>query len=72
MCTGVVYWSGIRRIVFAVSKNKVSGSYFETPEDTSGLVSKFNENIEMIHLSELEKEALQVVKEWENKMALVG
>ncbi len=71
MCTGVAYWSGIRRIVYAVPKSKVSGSYYETPEDTSMLVTKFNENIEVIHLPELEKEALKVVREWESKMGLV-
>lgn len=69
MCTGVAYWGGIRRIVFAVPKSKVSGDYYETHEDTSELVGKFNEKIERIHVSELEGEALSIVREWERKMA---
>lgn len=71
MCTGVAYWSGIRRIVYAIPKSKVSGSYYETPEDTSKLISKFNENIEMVHLPELEEEALKVVREWESRIGMV-
>ncbi len=68
MCTGVVYWSGIRRIVFAVSKSKVSGDYYETPKDLSHLFNEFNEPIEVVHISELEEEALLVVREWEKKV----
>ncbi len=70
MCTGVAYWGGIRRIVFAVPKSKVSGNYYETHEDTSELTTRFNEPIEIIHIQELEDEALQVVREWERKAGL--
>ena len=65
MCTGVTYWSGIRRIVYAIPKSKVSGLYYETPEDTKKLISTFNEPLELVHLSNLEEEALEVVREWE-------
>ncbi len=65
MCTGVAYWSGIRRIVYAIPKSKVSGLYYETPEDTKKLISMFNEPLELVHLSDLEEEALEVVREWE-------
>lgn len=68
MCTGVVYWSGIRRIVFAVPKSKVSGDYYETSQDLSHLLKEFNEPIEVVHISELEEEALAVVREWEKKV----
>lgn len=68
MCTGVVYWSGIRRIVFAVSKSKVSGDYYETPKDLSHLLNEFNEPIEVVQIEELEEEALSVVREWEKKV----
>lgn len=67
MCTGVVYWSGIRRVIFAVPKSKVSGDYYETPKDLSHLLKEFNEPIEVVHISELEEEALSVVREWEEK-----
>ncbi len=67
MCTGVAYWSGLRRIVYAVPKSAVSSDYYETPESTEDLVSKFNEKVERIHLSELQNEALAIVREWEKK-----
>ena len=65
MCTGVAYWSGMRRIVYAIPKSKVSGLYYETPEDTRKLISAFNDQLELIHLIDLEEEALEVVREWE-------
>lgn len=65
MCTSLAYWSGLRRIVFAIPKAKVSRDYYETPEDTRSVFKKFNEQIEFIHISELEEEALEVVNVWE-------
>jgi tRNA(Arg) A34 adenosine deaminase TadA len=65
MCTGVAYWAGIRKIVFAVSKSKVSSDYYETPEDTQKLFASFNEKIEFKLDPELEEQALSVIKEWE-------
>jgi len=67
MCTGVAYWAGIRRIVYAVPKSAVSADYYETPEDTRPLFDKFNKKIEFIHIKELEKEALSVIRRWEEK-----
>ena len=67
MCLGVAYWAGIRRIVYAAPKSKVSGDYYEIPKDTSELIKTFNEKIELIHIEELEKEALDVIRSWEKK-----
>ncbi len=67
MCTGVAYWSGLRRIVYAIPKSKVSGDYYETPVETAYVLKSFNEPIEMIHVSSLEAEALAIVREWELK-----
>jgi len=72
MCTGVAYWSGIRRIVYAIPKLKVSGDYYETPEDTRSLIDKFNGNIEFVHFKELEREALEIVRQWERKQKRVN
>lgn len=68
MCTGVAYWGGIRQVVYAVPKSKVSGSYYEIRKDLGNLTSEFNEPIEMLHVQELEHEALSVIKEWEEKV----
>lgn len=67
MCIGVTYWSGLRRIVYAVSKSKVSGDYYETPQEADELINSFNEKIERVHLLEFEEEALAVVRAWEQK-----
>jgi len=67
MCTSVAYWAGIRRVVYAVSKNKVSSDYYETPSDARSLINTFNQTIEFVHFKELQNEALSVVKEWEAK-----
>lgn len=67
MCTGVVYWSGIRRVVYAIPKSNVNPLYYETADDTKAIVKTFHEPIEFIHLSECEEEAMQIVKEWESR-----
>lgn len=67
MCTGVAYWSGLRRIVYAIPKSKVSGNYYETPEETKKLIDTFNERIERIHIPKLEQKAIMVVRDWELK-----
>ncbi|HUD19249.1 MAG TPA: deaminase [Patescibacteria group bacterium] len=67
MCAGVAYWSGLRRIVYAAPKSNVSGDYYETPRDTSELITSFNEPIEFLHVPECEEEALRNIREWEEK-----
>jgi tRNA(adenine34) deaminase len=67
MCTGVVYWSGIRRVVYAIPKSRVDPNYYETSEDTKNVVITFHDPIEFIHLPELEDEALNIVKNWESR-----
>ncbi len=67
MCMGVAYWAGIRRIVYAVPKSKVSGDYYETPKDTHELFNTFNEKIELVHIKKLEEEALGIIRSWEKK-----
>jgi tRNA(adenine34) deaminase len=65
MCTSVAYWAGIRRIVYAIPKSRVSGNYYETHHNTHDVVSKFNEHMEIVHFKELESEALEIVRRWE-------
>jgi tRNA(Arg) A34 adenosine deaminase TadA len=68
MCFGVAFWAGIDRIVYAIPKSKVSPLYYETPEDTSIILKKLNRKIEMIHVPELEDEALVIIRKWEEKL----
>jgi len=67
MCFGVAYWAGIDRIVYAVPKSKVSKFYYETGEDTSFLLDKLNRKIKMVHIPEIEDEALAIIRKWEEK-----
>ena len=67
MCMSVAYWSGIRRIVYAIPKSKVSSEYYETAHNTNEIINKFNEPITLVHVEVLESEALQVIRTWEKK-----
>ncbi len=70
MCTGIAYWAGIRRIVYALPKNRLSGDYYETPSETRTLISGFNESVELICLPELTEKALDIVRLWEKQNSL--
>lgn len=62
-----VPYQGLRRIVYAIPKSKVSGIYYETHAPTQRLIDSSNEQIERVHIAELEQEALQIVKTREKK-----
>lgn len=65
MCLGVAYWGGISDIYYTVPKTKVSGDYYETPDDLSHLPETFNRMITFHHLPELEESALSIIRAWE-------
>jgi len=68
MCLSRAYWAGIRRIVFAVKKEHVPYELcYESNHNHYGLLEKFNEKIEMIHIEELEKKTMKDVKDWLEK-----
>lgn len=67
MCTGVAYWAGIRRIVYAVGRDQVSADYYETPTDPRPIIDTFHSPIKFIHLKEFQAEALAVIRKWEAK-----
>ncbi len=69
MCLSVAYWSGISRIVYACKKTPemVSKFYYEGTTDNENLNKENNRQIEIIHVPDLEKESLDVVREWEQK-----
>lgn len=68
MCLGASMWSSITRIVYALSKTKVSTEYYGGSYDQAEINSKFNHPIEIVHLSELEEDSLKVVREWEKSL----
>lgn len=65
MCLGASMWSGISKIVFACSKEKVSAEYYGGHYKSSQINSELMHPIELIHLVELEEESLMLVREWE-------
>ncbi len=65
MCLGASMWSSISRIVFACKKEKVSSAYYGGEYKLSKINSELNSSIELVHLVELEEEALAVVRDWE-------
>lgn len=67
MCLTRAYWAGIRRLVYAIKKENVDGSYYEGEDDNSEIVDRFNEPFEYIYERDLEAEALEVVSDWKGK-----
>lgn len=71
MCMSRAYWAGIRKIVYVINKDSVSyKTCYESDLDHRELLEHFNEHIELIQASELEEEALKLVKEWESNNQL--
>ena len=69
MCLGVAMWSSISRIVYACSSKNVSNEYYGGSYNADEMNSKFNHPIEIIQISELEDDSLEVVKNWEKSLS---
>lgn len=68
MCLSRSYWAGIRKIVFAVKKENVPySSCYESNLNHFDLMEKFNEKIQLVHIEELQDEAMKDVKVWLEK-----
>lgn len=65
MCHSAAMWAGIKKIVYACSKEKVSSLYYGGTYKTSSLNDVFNKPITLIHIHNQEKESLMLVKQWE-------
>lgn len=68
MCFGAAMWTGISKIVFAIAKEVVSPEYYRGDYEIAAINSKLATPIEIVHLNELENEALAIVTEWENQL----
>jgi guanine deaminase len=66
MCLGASMWASISKIVFACSKEIVSDEYYGGHYDLPNIIKEFIKPIALVHVKELEQEALKVVKDWEN------
>jgi guanine deaminase len=65
MCFTSSFWAYIPRIVYACSRDKVSGDYYEGAHDIFELNKLSRRKIDLIHFEALENEALDVIREWE-------
>jgi len=66
MCFSASYWAKIKKIVYAVGKDKLSKQHYEGLHSLKDINSKNNRKIEIVHIKELEDGALSIVKEWES------
>jgi len=67
MCLMRAYWSGIRRIVYAIGRDDLNKEYYEGSQDSRKILEDLNETMEYLQILDLESEALRVVKAWEEK-----
>lgn len=67
MCLYSCMWAGIDRIVFALSKEKLSDFYYGGVYTTNEINKLFVKPIEIIHIEELEESSMEVVSKWESK-----
>lgn len=65
MCFSACYWSYIFKVVYACSRKKVSIQHFEGDHNLIEINKNCNRQINLVHIIELEHEALKVIKDWE-------
>jgi guanine deaminase len=65
MCFSASYWAKIKKIVYAVGKDKLSKQHYEGLYSLEEINLKNNRKIEIVHIEELENNALSVIKNWE-------
>lgn len=66
MCFSASYWAKIKKIVYAVGKDKLSKQHYEGLYSLEEINLKNNRKIEIVHIKELENDALSIIKNWEN------
>jgi len=67
MCLSKAYWSGIRRIVFAIKKESLPIDYYESNHSNNELLERFNEGIEFVYAKEFEDKAMEVIRRYKNE-----
>ena len=64
MCFAACYWAKVEKIVYAISKEKLSRQRYEGLHDIRQLNKSNNHQIEILYLNELEPKALKIVRAW--------
>jgi len=65
MCFSASIWASIPKIVYACSRERVSGQHYEGNHNLSSINRLARKSIELIHFAELENLALKVIEDWE-------
>jgi len=67
MCFSVANWAGISRIVYGCHKTDemVNKSYYEGHTDIEEINKRNSRQIELVFISDLENEMLDLIKTWE-------
>lgn len=67
MCFAASFWAYIARIVYAIPKAQQKAIHFEGPHDLVSINAANRRQIELVHIPELEKPALDIVTQWESR-----
>ncbi len=65
MCYAACFWAYIPKLIFACSKSKLSPMHFEGAHNLEDINKQTRNPLELVHLKNLESEALEVVSTWE-------
>ena|SRR3989344_4770040 len=68
MCLTACFWASIPNVVYACGKDKVSKQHYEGEHSLRDINAQFRRPIELVHITELEGQALQVITEWEKTL----
>lgn len=68
MCFSACYWSKIKRVVYAINKDKLSKHHYEGMHSIEEINLKNNRQMDIVHVVELEDEALDVIRKWEESL----
>ena len=65
MCYAASIWSSIPKVVYACSKTRLSPMHFEGTHNLDGINELTRKPIELLHLADLEEEAIDIITAWE-------
>jgi guanine deaminase len=71
MCFSAAFWAQIDRVVYGVSKERLSWQHSEGNYDLVEINKSLRRPLELVHLAELESEALATVDVWERDHPVV-
>jgi tRNA(Arg) A34 adenosine deaminase TadA len=70
MCLNSCMWAGISKIIFALSKDKLSNLYYGGNYTTADINTLFLKPMDIVQMKELEESSMKVVTVWEGLQKL--